>query len=456
MKQIVTFAILIVVTFTSYSQSLGYQDLGILFSESEHTGTARFTAMSGAFGAIGGDISTINVNPAGLAVYKNSMFSGTFNSRSATITTNYYGTTVNTQNQYFNIPQAGAVLVFNTYNDSDWSKVVVGFNYRIKKDFNTNFLAKGNSGAATFTTFPLDESSTPTEYNIADEQVFNNVYSGELSEINVGISAVHQNKLYIGAALNTYDLRFSQRSTLTEFNSDEDGNELDVNLYQENITTGSGFSINAGFIYKLHSNFRFGLSYQTPTWFTEVLQDTNYDSDSDIDIGETSFFQGDQEYTEYNDWEYIAYKLKTPGKLTASAAILFGKKGLISFDYIKKNYQNINLSDGYFVDENQFFQNNLKNTNSFNMGTEWRVGRMSVRGGYQYEESPYENALETDNIKRYSFGGGYHFGNFKVDFSYSDYTVNSQYNFYSQFNGVNAANLTTNTGIFTTTITLNL
>ena len=85
MKRFFTIAILFASTLMSFSQSLGYQDLGILFSQNDNNGSARFTAMSGAFGALGGDISSINVNPAGLSVFKNSMFSGTFNSKSSTI-----------------------------------------------------------------------------------------------------------------------------------------------------------------------------------------------------------------------------------------------------------------------------------------------------------------------------------------------------------------------------------
>ena len=186
MKQIVTIVMFIAVIFTSYSQSLGYQNLGILFSEDNYNGTARFTAMGGVFGAVGGDISSINVNPAGLAVYKSSMFSGTFNSRNTNIMSNYYGNTLETQNQYFSIPQAGAVLVFN--NNSEWSKVVIGFNYRVQKDFNTHFIAKGNSNIATFIDFPLDKNTPSIEYNVTDEQSFNNEYDGEISEF---LSLIH-------------------------------------------------------------------------------------------------------------------------------------------------------------------------------------------------------------------------------------------------------------------------
>ena len=41
-------------------------------SQTELRGTSRFQSMAGAFGALGGDISTLNQNPAGVGVYRSS------------------------------------------------------------------------------------------------------------------------------------------------------------------------------------------------------------------------------------------------------------------------------------------------------------------------------------------------------------------------------------------------
>ena len=41
------------------------------YSQNNLTGTARFQAMSGAFGALGGDFSSLNINPAGSAIFLN-------------------------------------------------------------------------------------------------------------------------------------------------------------------------------------------------------------------------------------------------------------------------------------------------------------------------------------------------------------------------------------------------
>lgn len=460
MKNFLTLAAMLAVVITSYSQSLGYQDLALLFSQDDANGTARFTSMSGAFGALGGDISVMNINPAGLAVYNNSSFSGSFNSRSTDITATYYGNSRKNQDQFLNLSQVGAVLVFDSAYKSDWSKFAIGFNYRVTKDFTNSFDARGNSGIATFRDYPLDENTPTIDYNVAEEQRFFNNYTGEINEINVAFSSVHKNKLYVGAALNFYDLNFSQFSELVEFNRDEDGNTLDANLYQENFTTGGGVSLNAGFIYKANKNFRFGLSYQTPTLFTELLEESNiidndgFMGDAEIAVSNENIVYDNTSGGNFPSQRFI-YRLKTPSKLTASAALIFGKNGLLSIDYINKKHQNIELSNSDFSNENDFFQNELRNTHSFNIGSEWRFERVSIRGGYKFEQSPDKLALDSDNLKGYSLGGGYNFGNFKIDFAYSDNNRTVPYNFYQGFN-VDSANLLIDNRFFTTTVTINL
>jgi hypothetical protein len=472
MKRFFILASLFAATFTSFSQSLGYQDLGILFSQNDNNGSARFTAMSGAFGALGGDISSINVNPAGLSVFNNSMFTGSFNARSSDITSTYGDPLLNrnaitTQDQFINLSQAGAVLVFDSAHSPNWSKFAIGFNYRITKDFNNSFLAEGNNGFTTFTEFPLDNNDPTLIYDFADEQGFNNTYSGELSEFNVAFSSVHQNKLHLGVSLNFYDLNFSQQSTLSEFNSDKDDNTLDAFLYQENFTTGAGFSANFGFIYRAHQNFRFGVSYKTPTYFTEIIEDSNitenegFFGDTEIAVSNSNDVYRNTDFGGFPS-QSVVYRFRTPSTLTASTAVIFGKSGLLSLDYSHKNFQRMRLSGDDFSNENQFFQNDLKNTHNFNVGTEWRIDRFSIRGGYSFEQTPNTTVGVRNNsianfsdVSGYSLGGGYNFGNFKLDFAYSNNNRTGAHSFYSGFNN-SASNLTIDNSVFTASVSLSL
>ena len=80
MKKILTFTFLAIITFFD----LKAQDLtdAFRYSHTNLKGTARFQAMSGAFGALGGDISAISINPASSAVFLNSAATLTFSDAS--------------------------------------------------------------------------------------------------------------------------------------------------------------------------------------------------------------------------------------------------------------------------------------------------------------------------------------------------------------------------------------
>ncbi|MBT8244106.1 MAG: hemin receptor, partial [Winogradskyella sp.] len=127
----------------------------------------------------------------------------------------------------------------------------------------------------------------------------------------------------------------------------------------------------------------------------------------------------------------------------------------LSLDYTRRNFNGIRFSNGDFFQENQNIQDRYRNTYNLNIGTEWRFDRFSIRGGYIFEQSPDRQALETDHLEGYAFGAGYNFGNFKLDFSFTDNNRNAPYNFYSGFN-VNPAELSINNRVFTGTLTINL
>ena len=77
-------------------------------SQTELRGTSRFQSMAGAFGALGGDLSTLTQNPAGIGVYRNSdlgiTFSLDFNSTEAGVNT--------TNETKFNVNNVGYIEPF--------------------------------------------------------------------------------------------------------------------------------------------------------------------------------------------------------------------------------------------------------------------------------------------------------------------------------------------------------
>ncbi len=113
--------------------------------------------------------------------------------------------------------------------------------------------------------------------------------------------------------------------------------------------------------------------------------------------------------------------MQTPGKITGSLAYIFGDQGLISFDYSSKDYSNAKFkptSDSYFSSQNNIINDALKNASTYKFGGEYRYKQYSFRGGYRFEESPYEDDSFYGNLTGFSLGLGYNFGNMKLDIAF--------------------------------------
>src|SRR5690606_33347293 len=85
---------------------------------------------SGAFGAVGGDLSSININPAGSAIFSNNIASITASSFNIKNNSNYFGTKTKENYSVLDLNQIGAVLVFTDSNpENNWKKISVAINY---------------------------------------------------------------------------------------------------------------------------------------------------------------------------------------------------------------------------------------------------------------------------------------------------------------------------------------
>lgn len=116
------------------------------YAQDNLNGTARFRAMGGAFGALGGDLSSINVNPAGSAVFTNNQMTLTLSNFDTKNKSNYFGSTTSEKNNSFDLNQAGAVFVFNNKNpNSNWKKISLGVNYENIKNFDNGFFSAGTN-----------------------------------------------------------------------------------------------------------------------------------------------------------------------------------------------------------------------------------------------------------------------------------------------------------------------
>ncbi len=434
-------------------------------------GTARYQAMSGAFGALGGDLSALNNNPASSAVFLNSYITISGNNHYISNDARYGGGPNFSENSSdLNINQIGAVLVLNNSNDSsDWKKLSFAFNYDIANNFDNIFFASGNSNVSVEDYFlnyaqgqalgpiliqsgeyiedaylnigsdlgygpqqaflgyfggvidPVDETDdNNTEYfSNADFSSVNQSYfvstTGLNSKFTANMASQYGDNIYMGASLN---FSVIDKETLTQFDEGgyNPGSDLEFVQFDNYLRTyGNGFSFSLGGIAKVSELLRLGASYQSPTWYRltdEFSQSINSNlADSEIDYIDFSLVN-----------IYPDYKIQIPAKLTASAALVFEQYGLLSFDYGYQDMSNAILkpkTDPDFAAENQYIENNLKAVSTFKIGGEYRIKQLSLRGGYRYEESPYDNGHMIGDLNGFSLGAGYSFGATKIDLAYS-------------------------------------
>ena len=479
MKRIITFTFLAIITFCD----LKAQDItdAFRYSHTDLKGTARFQAMSGAFGALGGDISAIGINPASSAVFLNSAATITFSDATKKNTTTYFSGIRDAENDDFNLNQAGIALIFNSNGDNEFTKFSFGINYSEESNFDDTFRADGLSNNSIDQYFlnyaqgvPLDylipsDNGTPNDlsddesiddlyaylgeregFGFGAQQAFlgyqafvldpesedlnNTIYNSSISsgqfqndynhfstgingKISFNFAAEFQQKLYLGINLNSHFINYDRTTRYFERNINTGSKINEISFVNSLSTNGDGFSAQIGGIYKVTDKFRIGATYDTPTWYN-IREETSQSLRTYSDLNDRSVIINPDIINVYPE-----YNLRTPGKLTGSAALVLGGQGLISVDYSYKDYGNTEFrpkDNENFITQNNIISENLKGASSIKIGGEYRIDNWSLRGGYRYDESPYKNGVTMSDLDGYSAGIGYSFGAIKIDAAYTN------------------------------------
>ena len=139
MNRIILVVFFCISTFSLMSQNISD---ALNYTNNNIDGSARFSAMGGAFGALGGEISSISLNPAGSAIFNNSYLSLSFASDKKTNDVSLLNA-YNTQDKSnLTMNQIGGVFVFNNIGGAKkWKKIVVGLSYdQTNNNFNEFFV----------------------------------------------------------------------------------------------------------------------------------------------------------------------------------------------------------------------------------------------------------------------------------------------------------------------------
>ncbi|MBP3483320.1 MAG: long-chain fatty acid transporter [Alistipes sp.] len=414
-------------------------------SVSHNFGTARSMAMGGALTSLGGDMSSMAINPAGMGMYRTNDIVLTPMigvAKSSTSDTSPFGKNSSTR---FSIANFGVVL--KAYEGT--GKVVavnVGFGYNRMADFNyrTSFSRADNASSIAGVFARQLQNSGMTSNDFYDSQdrfdwwridptywgaalgykcglvddksgtapwapdMFGNAPSvgqyasfeskGSIGEYALSAGMNIDNKVYIGLTLgiqNLYqrrDIYYGEDYAYADGNAPSGREVRWFNYNQTAVVDGTGVNIKFGITYRPIPALRLGVAVHTPTWYAldykyqGAMMSRVYDNASGTYI--TPDPDGITEV--WRDTGSDSWNFRTPARLLFGASYTFGRFAIISVDYERDWYNGIRTSStpvgrGVY---NEFFRQNFKGSNTVRVGAEVKpLPFMAVRAGYGYNGS---------------------------------------------------------------------
>jgi hypothetical protein len=440
------------------------------YSNFQIQGTARSGAMGNAFGALGGDFTSVSINPAGLGIYRSSelVFTPTFGQNQVEST--YLGNIMTDKKYDFSFHNISyvAALPMNNVSETGLVNVNVGIGFNRLKDFNSTMIAGADNMNNSYLDYFADNASVGNwsdfyeqlawntyliwPYDDNDELYFHDLEQagygqsqrksmatqGYMNEYSLSAGFNFNHKLYLGASVGIVDVYYKESSEILEWDKQDNIELFDEMQFNSFLrTTGTGYNGKIGIIYKPLNELRLGASIHTPTFYNlnDYFKSTITSTVADEE-GAMGRFEDNSPDSDYD------YDLETPLRATLSAAYIFADKGLISVDYEYADYGSAGLrrgGDGYnFVDENSEIAELYRKTGSLRIGGELKASpNFSLRAGYENYASPFNqeafgatqpNADASLNVL--SAGFGYRSRNFFLDVAYRFSTGSTYETFY--------------------------
>ncbi len=424
-------------------------------------GSARYSSMGGAFGALGGDVSIMSTNPAGLGVFRKSDFAFTPSFFNQGVTSEY-GDTI-TSDERFNMKFDGIGFVIasrpEVRTDHGWQMLTMGIGYSRTNAFQANLRMEGNattslmdswvrsaSGTGVSSLDPFNEDLAWQTYlldpapgdttNYVDRvpdgdlvRQFKTVTQrGGMGEWSFGAAGNYDSRLYIGASVGLPTVKYEEQTYYSEREVYDTVSNFDFLSFEQFLETkGRGINFKAGVIFRPTDYLRLGVAFHSPS--SLKLTDTYFSKMSSI-LGDT-----------VRSWESpngnYSYTIRTPMRLIGSLAFVVGKFALLSFDYEFVDYSDGKLKapDYSFFDENSAVRAKYKAAGNIRAGLEMKFSPLSFRAGFAYYGSPYKETVNNEVPRVYITGGlGYRDPDdvFYIDLGFVSQQFTENYYFYDQ------------------------
>ncbi len=437
------------------------------------SGTARFNGLGGAMGALGGDLSAIHSNPAGVGVYRFSDFSLTPTIEHNVLELENMDGTWSDDETAFKINNIGLVFA-NEMKHPNWKNFNFGISYQRLNTFQDNLLSNQQLNldqslmqdfvyqANGFYPDELSEFNTLLAWEgyVIDtlgvgyeyigravsgqmQQVQRTERKGGLGDFGITMGANYSDFLYLGAGIGILSANYQTEVTTTETPTDVDNTDLVEYTFKEKLKVdGLGINGKFGFLLKLGKAVRVGGSIHTPSSLS--LTDT-YENTLSSTLRDPY-----EEITANSSIGEFSYRIQTPWRYMVSAAAVVKSFALISAQYEYTDYSSGKLknsntgADTDFSETNRLIQTAFGPEHGVRAGVEFRVTpNFYMRGGTGWFKNPVvANDYSGSDLDRrqYSGGIGIKKAKWNVDFAYQFATYQELY----QTNGSAPTSVITN------------
>ncbi len=472
--------LLIIPSLLSLSFGAAAQDVGeaYRFSNLSTQGTARSMGFGNALGSVGGDFSSLSVNPAGIGVYRSSEFLITPSLKINATSSNYTGFTTNDNFTQVNFNNFGLILTDapkgKRYDRRAGKTVSFGFGMNRVADFNNSVIYNGkNSTSSASQVFESDANNDPASaastaptntlgymgyqsylLNLNSSGMYETIVpygggvyqqkstqtTGGIKEYTFSMGGNYRERLMLGITLGIPVINYHgdtyYQESLADGNTSSNPSGFKSFSYNQSLDiAGVGINAKVGAIFKVSEMFRLGVALHTPTYYsisevynpgiTTTHTTSNIDTASILSVNDGSLMQ--------NSFDY---HLTTPAKGILSATMLLNKFGFISADFeyvdyssMKYSFQNgiDNVTNQTYQQEadqmNQVIKKTYKGASNFRIGGEGVVtNSFMLRAGFGYYGNAYttygqsvqNNNYTTERIDL-SLGAGFHYRNFYAD-----------------------------------------
>ncbi|RFM28958.1 OmpP1/FadL family transporter [Deminuibacter soli] len=452
-------------------------------------GSARSTAIGGAIGALGGDISASNVNPAGIGMYKNTEFVISpglmFNSNKI----NYRDSAGSSKRTAFAYGPIG--FVFGSAKDprySKWSSTAFAVSVTQLASYNNHASYAGFNNISSYSEKYLEEltrdrADTISAYNnylngaslafgsflidtaldgnkqligyqslVPDSsgiyQQYDSKTTGGFHEVAFAFAGNTADRLYLGMSVNvpieSYHRDLYYRETDASGNPNNDFNYFE---YREQFkSSGIGLNAKLGMIYRATSALRLGLAFHTPSIMSfkdELRASITTDSENYLTVPPHVNTESSDARNNGAPITRSYYQL-TPYRAIVSGSYVFNavadtkqQRGFVSADvefvnyrgtrYYADNNEDESATD-YYKALNSTTKDYLKGALNVRVGGELKFDPLLFRAGIAYYGSPYNDKTLKASRTMLSGGLGYRAHGMFIDLTYA-YSFNKDVNF---------------------------